>query len=211
MPQTLELRGLQLDALREVVNIASGHAATALSQLTDRRIMITVPDFAVATLDDVPGLLGYGRTQVVVVAMHILGDLTGSLVFLMPEYKARELSAMLLRMPLAPEHGLNPMARSSLNETANILGGAYTSALGSLTRRLVMLSVPTFGIEPPDHVLAGGWRGAGNANDQLALCVETRLSFDDIGAECGGHMLLLPSAATLQLVLEALRVPNAAI
>jgi chemotaxis protein CheC len=42
-----ELEALQLDALKEVANIGAGHAATALSQMTDRRIMISVPTIRV--------------------------------------------------------------------------------------------------------------------------------------------------------------------
>ena len=38
------LKELQLDALREVANIGAGHAATALSQMTNRTIMIAVPE-----------------------------------------------------------------------------------------------------------------------------------------------------------------------
>ena len=44
MDDVRELHALQRDALREVANIGAGHAATALSQLTNRRIMISVPE-----------------------------------------------------------------------------------------------------------------------------------------------------------------------
>ncbi|MGQ0703023.1 MAG: chemotaxis protein CheC, partial [Gemmatimonadales bacterium] len=37
------LTALERDALREVANIGAGHAATALSQMTGGRIMISVP------------------------------------------------------------------------------------------------------------------------------------------------------------------------
>ena len=40
----------QLDALREVANIGAGHAATALSQMTEQRIMISVPQLSVAAI-----------------------------------------------------------------------------------------------------------------------------------------------------------------
>ena len=43
MVDVRELGSLQLDGLREVANIGAGHAATALSQLTNRRIMVGVP------------------------------------------------------------------------------------------------------------------------------------------------------------------------
>ena len=44
MEDVRDLKELQLDALREVANIGAGHAATALSQMTNRKIMISVPE-----------------------------------------------------------------------------------------------------------------------------------------------------------------------
>ena len=54
----------QLDALKEVENIGAGHAATALSQMTNRRIMISVPKISVTRLEDVAELLGDPREVV---------------------------------------------------------------------------------------------------------------------------------------------------
>src|SRR5437016_5416123 len=50
MEDVRDLKALQLDALKEVANIGAGHAATALSQLTNRRIMISVPEINIARL-----------------------------------------------------------------------------------------------------------------------------------------------------------------
>lgn len=198
------LQRLQLDALREVANIASGHAATALGQLTDRRIMITVPEFEAVAIDEIPTVLGYSGEPVVVVAMHLLGDMTGSLVFLMPEINARRLCALLLGGHFGPGAKLDQLAQSTVTETGNILGGAYSSALGTILSGVVMLSVPTFGIEPPDQVLAKH-RAAGEADD-IGLCIETRLTMDGDDAAFGGHLVMLPNQESLRSLLDALRV-----
>lgn len=203
MTSSLEFDRLQLDALREVANIASAHAATALGQLIDRRIMINVPKFTTGSVDQIPQLLGYRAQPVAVVAMHVLGDVTGTLAFLMPEAKAREFSALLLGRA-SGAHEFDALARSSLAETANILGGAYANALAALMGRTVMLSVPAFGIQPPDRVLEQQRRAA--PGEHLALCIETMLTVDDCAADYGGHIVLLPDAAALRLLLEALRV-----
>src|SRR6266850_1491336 len=58
MEDVRDLKALQLDALREVANIGAGHAATALSQLTHRRIMISVPQINIERMEEVPGLIG---------------------------------------------------------------------------------------------------------------------------------------------------------
>jgi chemotaxis protein CheY-P-specific phosphatase CheC len=166
--------------------------------------MITVPEFAVAAVDQIPGVLGYTDQPVVVVAMHMLGDVTGSLVFLMPESKAWRLSALVLRRPIGSADRLDLLAESSLRETANILGGAYAGALGTITGGVLMLSVPSFGIQPPDLVLANH-RTPGEA-DQLGLCIETKFTLDGEETEFGGHLLMLPDQASLSSILQVLRV-----
>jgi chemotaxis protein CheC len=198
------LPAMQLDALREVTNIASGHAATALSQLTGRRVMISVPELSVASLTEIPVLLGYDQ-RVVVIAMHILGDVNGHLVFLMPVVNARVLAEVLTSRSPGPGEEFDQLGRSSLMETGNVLGGAYAGALSQITGRAVMLSVPLFGIEPPDDVLRRQRDGGPDRGD-LALCLETRLTFNDGGPSFNGHILLVPSAASLGIILGALRL-----
>lgn len=202
-----QLDPLQLDALREVANIASGHAATALGQLTDRRVMIAVPELSALAVDEIPGVLGYAGVPVVVVAMHMLGDVTGSLVFLMPEADAWRLCALVLRRPIGTADRLDPLAQSSLAETGNILGGAYANALGAIVGGVVMLSVPTFGIEPPDQVLTR--HRASGGGDHVGLCIETKLTFDGDEAEFGGHLIMLPHRQALSSILQALRLVRA--
>jgi len=195
---------VQLDALREVVNIASGHAATALSQLTRRKVMISVPELAVAALTEIPALLGYGE-KVVVIAMQILGDVNGHLVFLMPKVNATVLAELLTRRTVAADGDFDMLAKSSLMETGNVLGGAYAGALSQITGTMVMLSVPIFGVEPPDDVLRQQ-RDRGPDRGRLALCLETTLTFDESGPRFDGHILLVPSKASLEMILTALRV-----
>src|ERR1700694_4392703 len=100
MEDVRDLKALQLDALREVANIGAGHAATALSQMTNRRIMISVPEINIARLEEVPSLLGDPQAVVAAVLMHMLGDLTGRTLLLFPEPVARRVGDMLLRPPL---------------------------------------------------------------------------------------------------------------
>lgn len=64
--------------------------------------------------------------------------------------------------------------------------------------------VPTFGIEPPDQVLAKH-RAAGEADD-IGLCIETRLTMDGEEATFGGHLVMLPNQGALRSLLDALKV-----
>src|SRR3989449_1602218 len=94
MEDVRDLKELQIDALREVANIGAGHAATALSQLTNRKIMISVPQINIVRLEEVPDLLGNPQDVVAAVLMHMLGDLTGRTLLLFPESVGRRVCDM---------------------------------------------------------------------------------------------------------------------
>ena len=79
----------ELDALREVANIGAGHAATALSQMVNCRVMISVPKISLASVDHLPNLQGDADDDVVAVLMHMLGDLTGRTLLLLSKDNAQ--------------------------------------------------------------------------------------------------------------------------
>ena len=53
--EVLSLSPMQLDALREIGNIGAGNAATALSQIINRKIDMSVPRLNILPLSEVPG------------------------------------------------------------------------------------------------------------------------------------------------------------
>src|SRR3989442_2347672 len=100
MEDVRDLKELQIDALREVANIGAGHAATALSQLTNRKIMISVPQINIVRLEEVPDLLGIPQDVVAAVLMHMLGDLTERTLLLFPASVGRRACYSRVRPPL---------------------------------------------------------------------------------------------------------------
>jgi chemotaxis protein CheC len=84
MADLTALKERQLDALRETANIGAGHAATALSQMTNSTIMITVPTITIAALEDVPSQIEDGEEPIAAVLMHMMGDLTGRTLLVFP-------------------------------------------------------------------------------------------------------------------------------
>jgi chemotaxis protein CheC len=193
----------QLDTVRELVNIASAHAATALSTLVNQRTMISVPRVTLEPIERIASIIGTPGDPTVVITMQVLGDVSGYLLFMMPLPRARELSAMLLGRgePTSPE--FDAPGRSSLQETANVLAGAYCGALGTLINGIVMISVPAFGIEPPDDVLAR-YRESAAAMRQ-ALCIETSITIGRSETPCDAHIVLLPLGSVMEVLAPAAR------
>ena len=200
-----ELKELQVDALREVANIGAGHAATALSQLTDRRIMISVPRINMVRSESVPNLLGDPEQVVVAVLMHMLGDLTGRTVLILPESNAMLLSDMLLRRPPGTTTNLGELEASSLKEAGNILGGAYMNALSDFMGMMLLPSVPSLIVDLAGAVLTTVHLNFGRDRD-FVFCVETDFRFEESDQELRGHFLLFPDMASLKNIFDAIRV-----
>jgi chemotaxis protein CheC len=205
MKDLSELKELQLDALREVANIGAGHAATALSQLTGRRIMISVPEIQVVQLEDVPELVGDPRDVVAGVLMHMLGDLTGRTLFVMPEDSARLLCDMLLKREAGTTTSFDTLEESSLKEAGNILGGAYMNALSDFMGMMLLPSIPSLVIDLAAAVLTAAYLNFARERD-YAFCVETDFRFEDNGERLAGYFLLLPDLASLRTIFDAIRI-----
>src|SRR5437763_396009 len=204
MEDVRDLKELQIDALREVANIGAGHAATALSQLTNRRIMISVPQINIARLEEVPNLLGHPQEVVAAVLMHMLGDLTGRTLLLFPEPVGRRLCDMLLRRPIGTTAAFGALEQSCLKEAGNILAVAYMNALSDFMGMLLLPSVPSLVVDLSAAVLTTTYLNFGHERD-FVFCVETEFTIDSPeGLRC--HFLLLPDLASLKAIFDAIRL-----
>lgn len=196
------LAPLQLDALREVSNIGAGHAASALSQMTNRRVMISVPCLAVHARADIHRLLPDPAEQVVAVDVHMLGELTGKTLLVFRRAAARHLAA-ILTMRAAPPGELSVMERSAIQEVGNILASAYLNALSEIVGGVLLPTPPVVETGTGAEVVRiAATRSPGT--DQV-LTIDTR--FDVAGSpEVCGTFFVLPDHSSLNRLLEVLRV-----
>lgn len=202
-----ELGTLQLDGLREVANIGAGHAATALSQLTNgRRIMLDVPRTLILRLEDVPELTGTPDEPVAAVLMRVLGDISGRTMQIFPAQTASRLASILLRRKeVAFPEGFGDVEQSALKEAGNILAGAYLSALSDFLGMIILTSVPGLAIDLAGAVLTSSFLNFGEVDDYV-LCIDTIFRMDEQRGALRGHFLLLPDRAALQVILRTIRL-----
>jgi chemotaxis protein CheC len=201
-----ELEPLQLDGLKEVANIGAGHAATALSQLTSRRIGLDTPEIRVARLEEVPELLGRADELVATVVMQVLGDLAGRTIQVFPGPTASRLASILLNRPEVPfPDGFGEMEKSAIKEVGNILASAYLTALSDLLGMMLLTSIPALAMDQAAATLtAGAIDGA--AGGEYVFCIDTLFRINEEEIPVSGHFLLVPDAATLPLILRAIRL-----
>lgn len=203
----MDLRSLdnvQLDALREVANIGAAHAATALSEITNRVIRIGVPEVYITPLEDVDRMVGEPDDIVAAVVMKVLGDITGRMIQVFPGDTAVRLSGMLTGGP-EPEFpgGFNEMHRSTLKEIANIVVGAHLNALSTFMGMLLIMSAPSVAVDMVGAIMTTSYLNFGDAKDYV-FCVNTEMWMDE--EQLHAYFLLMPDDASLHVILREMKL-----
>ena len=202
MDDIRNLKALQLDALREVSNMGAGHAATALSQMTGQKIMISVPHLTISKLEDVPNQIEAREEPVAAVLMKMLGDLTGLTLLVFSQQTALQVAGLMMRKPATT---LGEIEQSALKEAGNILSAAYLNALSEFMGMILMPSPPTLVIDMSDAVLNETYLEVAQQSEYV-FCVESEFELMESNERLRGFFLLMPDVGSLNAILRATRV-----
>lgn len=194
----------QLDALKEIGTIGSGHAALALNQLIGKRVNIAVVKVRVVSSGELSGIVGGVDTLGAAIYLQLLGDLTGSIILFFKRPDALRLVDTLLNKEKGKTIMLSEMGISALKEAGNILTGSYLSAMSRMVSMTLALSIPKFTFDLIGFVMEGIFDEVMQGRDSKQLSVVTE--FIDSTNQIKGYFILLPHKETLEKVLKALKV-----
>ena len=201
MTACLDLSELQKDALKEVGNIAAGHAATALSQLLNSKINLSEPKIEVMVFRELVSRVGFEDRLVAALHMYIRGDAPGQIVVLFDRGQAVEFVATFLRRIIADIQIFDSIADSTLKEIGNIIAGSYLSAINNLTGQNVLPSVPTLSY----GTIQGAFRTLMSiVPDQSVFLIES--AFLDKERSVAGQLILIPETGSLIPLLSVFGV-----
>ncbi len=199
MPDIRALTKLQLDAIREVGNVGAGHAATALSQMIGKKILITVPKVLCMPIDKTSDLVGGAKNLVAGVTMQVLGDVSAKIVLMLPRNSALQLAGLLTQTDLQQHQALSAMEHSAIKEAGNILAGAYLNALTEFLGLMLLQSVPQLVFDIAGAVVSEIAKGYPPMTE--IICIGTQFSESENIMQ--GFLLLIPDQASLDAILKA--------
>ncbi|MDU2663271.1 MAG: chemotaxis protein CheC, partial [Clostridioides difficile] len=78
----LELDDVHIDALREIGNIGSGNAITALASMINSNVEVLIPMVKILEYNEATNLLGGPENKVVCILLDMKGDINGMFMFL---------------------------------------------------------------------------------------------------------------------------------
>lgn len=195
-----ELTPMQMDALKEVSNIGAGNGATALSQLLNRKIDMTVPSVNIIPLESVFTKIDAEKIAVGVI-VRVLGDTPGNILFVFEEDVAFDI---IKRLTGSEEEELSEMGISVLSEIGNIISASYMNAISRFTKLNITPSVPAVSYDMVSAILSTSFIEAGQFDDNV-LDFETEF-LEDNSNTMSGHFYYIPMPGSLEKILNTLGV-----
>jgi len=192
---SIEYTDLQLDALRELANIGSGKASTALSMLLDRSVDISVPTARALSFAEAVEATGDAEQEITGIVLGIVGDLEGTVLLLVSPEDADTICSIL---------GVEPgseYAPSALGEVGNIVGSSYINALAEMTGIAIEPTPPATATDMLGAIVQTVLAGQAHAGD-VALMLDSELAVE--GSDCSIAFMLVPTEDGVGELLERL-------
>ena len=201
----------QLDAIREVGNIGTGNAATALSGLLSRMIHMDVPQTELVSIYELGEHYGDPMQTVGAVFVRSTGGFNCSLIFIQPEEDAKLMVELLLKQQFGTFIPVSEVPQditdSALTEVGNIVLSSFLSSINMLLSSQYQISVPGVAHDMLSSILDVVASIYGQMGE-TALLVNTVLEVEglDEGRSISGHIILIPDPDALDILLRKLKV-----
>ncbi len=148
------LNNIEIDTIGEILNISMGAAATAISLMLSRKVVITTP-----TVKVIPSAeLEFSRLEPAMgIEIHYIEGLHGSNIMIMSAKDARAIVGLLLEgsggEASIGDAEMDELQTSALGEIMNQMMGASSTALATFLNRSINISPPeSFQVdESPDR------------------------------------------------------------
>jgi chemotaxis protein CheC len=186
---------LQLDALRELANIGSGTASTALSTMLGRSVDISVPNAQALPFAEAVEAAGPAEQDITGIVLGIVGEMHGTVLLLVPPADA---DAMCRMLGVEPD---DEFALSALGEIGNIVGTSYINALASMTGMDIEPTPPATATDMLGALVASVLAQQAHAGD-VALMLDSNLVVE--GEDCSVAFLLVPDQGGVETLLSRL-------
>ncbi|MFW9939957.1 MAG: chemotaxis protein CheC [Candidatus Thorarchaeota archaeon] len=199
----------QLDTLKELGNIGSGHAIIALSKLLNNEIEVSLTSAEIIPFWKVPTLFKNPNLEVFGIYSEIpyMSDFSIIQIF-SKESIVNLINLLNMNGKICLENirsikNLDHLSVSVVTEIGNILTGHYASALADILSIKLVPNVPIVALDTLNAMLNGIIAKYSQLSDYLVL-INTKLTLPEIKLDC--TMCFIPSIIILKNLFEILNI-----
>lgn len=207
---TYSLDPIYLDVLKEIGNIGTGNAATALSTMMNRKVDMVVPKVQILAYSELAALLGGPEKLTLGIMIDVEGDLQGMIMFLLEQDFTHEVVNALLGTNIDSFEHMTEMDLSVVQEIGNILSASYLNSIAMMTGLMLEISVPAISVDMAGAILSVPAIKYGEIGDEVLLIeggfIGGEGSISDEHIEVGTKLLMILEDQSLKLLMEKLGV-----
>ncbi|WKV09110.1 chemotaxis protein CheC [Thermoanaerobacterium sp. CMT5567-10] len=190
-----------IDILKELGNIGSGNAITALASIIGKKIDMKIPSVKLMDFNEVQNIFGLADAIIVGIYFDLEGSVKGNILFSLDIESASYLIEYLMGVNVGEV--FSDIEKSALQEIGNIMAGSYVSSLSTLTNLDMKISPPAISIDMAGAILSVPAIKFSELSDKI-LFIETE--FFEGSKLIKGDFFLIPDIESFDKILNALGV-----
>lgn len=198
-----QLSSLEIDTLREIGSIGTGNAATALSQMLNREVRITLPEVRIMEYNEAIEWIGGPEAVTAGVLVKMSGQISGIMLSVQNLEFVNLVMGSMFSEYVDSFESLGELGQSGMVEIGNIMISTFINALAGLAGIQVNLTVPAFAVDMQGAILTVPMAEYGGMSDYL-MTIGGNFVCDGKQVPC--RLLLSPDLRSLNFLLRKLGV-----
>lgn len=198
-----DLNDMQLDVLKEIGNIGSGNATTALSSMIGKMVDIEVPRVQFLNFQEAIDAAGGAEKNIAGVLVRINGDIDGMILFLFEFGLIDYILGSIFGKQITDIEALDDIDRSALKEIGNIMASSYVNAIAQLAGMNIFVDIPELAVDMLGAIVSVPAVEVGEISDKL-LFIDNNMIIDKVNVT--SKILLVPSVSSLDHIMTNLGV-----
>lgn len=198
-----DLNPMHMDVLKEIGNIGSGSAATALSGMLGEVVDITVPDVKILNFSDTINFMGGAEKIVTGLMISFEGEISGLILYIIQQEFVQKIVKTFYMKDLENLLDMDEMDKSAVCEIGNIMAGSYVNAISGLTGITIDISTPSICIDMAGAILSVPAIEYASLGDKV-LFINDNFKIADGLYKC--NMILIPEIDSLSTLFGKLGI-----
>ena len=198
-----ELSPVAIDCLKEIGNIGSGCAASSLSDMLGKPVVMRVPDVKVMDYQSVIDAMGGPEKVITGILVRLEGDVKGMIMFLLEDSFAKVAITTFIQKDDVKVISLDPTELSIISEMGNIMAGSYLIALSQMTGLTIDMSVPSMTVDMLGAIMSVPIIEFSAVGDKV-LFIDDGFVID--GVDIKSNIILIPEMESLDILMTRLGV-----
>ncbi|MCL1788749.1 MAG: chemotaxis protein CheC [Oscillospiraceae bacterium] len=196
-----DLNETQIDVLTEIGNIGSGNASTALSALTGKEIVISMPEVKFLGFQEAIEKNGSPEETVAAVLVHLKDDIHGMILIIVEHEFAESILSVFFGEKEIDLLNLSEQDISALTEIGSIMSHSYMNAISTLAGLNIGIETPSFAVDMFGAIMSVPIIEFGEIGEKL-LCIDKFIEIN--GVKMKSNILLIPTVESLSYLFGKL-------